>query len=86
MFRTGAKGNLGKTHLNHMIFLVQLLDSLPLSELEQRDLGRDQPAEEVHEHHVIAEGDDILDLPKDRPATQKINHTFPWRLIHTDLE
>ena len=54
-----------------MIFLVQLLDGLSLSELEQRDLGRDQPAEEVPEHHVIAERDDILDLPKDRPEIPK---------------
>ncbi len=55
-------------HLYDVMFFLQLLESLPLGQFEQRHLGRNEPAEEIAEHDVVAEGDDVLNLPKYRPV------------------
>lgn len=46
--------------LHHVVLLVQLAQGLALSQLQEGDLGRHHPAEEVAEDGVVAEGDDVL--------------------------
>lgn len=53
-----AEGN--KHVLDEVVSLVQLLHSLTLRQLQERHLRGHQPAQEVAEHHVVAEGDDVL--------------------------
>ena len=48
-----------------MLCFIKSLQCFALSELEQRDFGRDEPAEEEAEDDVVAEGNDVLDLPED---------------------
>jgi len=49
-------------------------DDGPLRELEERDLGRAEPAPEGAVERVVGEGDHVLELPKDgaREAVQKV--------------
>lgn len=46
--------------LDDVRLVVQLGDGGGLRQLQQRHLGRHQPAEQVAEHWVVAEGDDVL--------------------------
>jgi len=50
-----------------MMFFVKFFQGLALCELKERNLWWDQPAEQVTEHYVVAEWNDILQFPKDRP-------------------
>jgi hypothetical protein len=47
-------------HLNHVVLLVQPFQRLALGQLEQRDLGRHEPPEQVAEDRVVAERNDVL--------------------------
>mmetsp|Transcript_45022 Transcript_45022/g.144884 ORF Transcript_45022/g.144884 Transcript_45022/m.144884 type:complete len:466 (+) Transcript_45022:180-1577(+) len=49
-------------------------DDGPLRQLEERDLGRAEPAPEGAVERVVGEGDHVLELPKDGPreAVQKV--------------
>ena len=58
------------TYLNHVIFLVELLDGGTLSQFEQRDFRRNQPAKEIAEDPVVAERNDVLNFPENRPMKE----------------
>lgn len=46
--------------LDHVMLLVETSDGFSLRELQQRDLGRNHPAEEPAEYGVVAEWNNIL--------------------------
>ncbi len=52
-------------YLNHVMFLIELLQGLALSKLEERDLWRYQPTKQMTENQVITKRNYILQLPKD---------------------
>lgn len=47
--------------LDHVVLFVEPSDSLPLGELQQRNLRRNHPSKNPAEHWVVAEGNDILE-------------------------
>jgi len=53
--------------LAHVALVVVVPDGLPLSELEEGDLGRHHPAHEETEPELVAEGQDQLALPVEGP-------------------
>lgn len=69
----------GNQHvLNHMVLLVEFADGLSLSELQQRNLRRDHPAEHVAEQRIVSEWNDVLkarENMEDRLKSERWNLT-----------
>lgn len=62
--------------LDDVVVFVQLLHGFRLGELQQGHLDRQQPAEQVAEDYVIAEGDNVLKFVKLKCKNIEISRTF----------
>ena len=70
---------LTRSYLDHVLFLIKFPQCFTSGQFEKWHFRRDEPTEEVSEHDIVTERNDILNLPENWPM-EKIVLRKKWVL------